>query len=168
MTPAVKIFLISALLSSIEAKHFLVETEELIRPDVSKKGNNSTDSRKKIDNDYTIDKIARPDLSKNGKKSTDSGKKGGNLCLCKAVADNVCGTDGETYANPCVARCNKVGVQCRGECPCQGAKSVMASGTCLCPRIYSPVCGTDGNEYANSCWQNVKELKESARESVPV
>ena len=76
-----------------------------------------------------------------------------------------------------MAECEGIKVQCKGECPCE--KSV-----CICPRILDPVCGTDGKDNliriesfnlyvqvmstTTHVWQNVKELKSSARENVLV
>merc|ERR1719450_1575445 len=80
MTEALKIFLISALLSIIEAKYFLVETEDGAKTH----GDYSLDirPRRKLPLHYTttergrsksksIDELIRPDLSKD---STDSSK----------------------------------------------------------------------------------------------
>jgi len=50
----------------------------------------------------------------------------------------VCGYDGKTYANHCVA--GKAALKCVGECPCP-----------VCGPNYNPVCGIDGKTYPNNC-----------------
>ena len=99
---------------------------------------------------------------------------------------------GKPYRSPCQAKCDGgVKVQCKGKCPCENT-------VCTCSKIYQPVkklyvyayriidkvCGTDGKDnliriesfhlyvqvmsMTTNVWQNVKELKFSARENVLV
>jgi len=84
----------------------------------------------------------------------------------------VCGCDGKTYENVCMATHAGVSVSLMGECPgqkCQTnsdcatdqycmrpGKSCNGNGRCeprpeVCTFIFAPVCGCDGEIYANSC-----------------
>lgn len=63
-------------------------------------------------------------------------------CSCPRILKPVCGEDGRTYNNYCLAECNDVKVECDGGCPCS---------SCLCPEVYQPVCGEDGRTYPNRC-----------------
>ena len=72
----------------------------------------------------------------------------------------VCGKNGKTYWNECLARCENVEMECRGACPCGGGdikekivtETPTASSTaCRCPRWQRQVCGKDGKTYFNDC-----------------
>ena len=55
----------------------------------------------------------------------------------------VCGKDGKSYKNKCMAHCLKKHVKCTGQCPCC---------TDACPKFYAPICGEDGKVYKNQCF----------------
>lgn len=110
---------------------------------------------------------------------------GGGVCRprpsgCPRDCPGVCGCDGETYCNDCIAAsmgvdvlrdgpCESSGDSCggfagdtcdRGQwCDYGGCPSPDAVGSCAprpeaCPDIFDPVCGCDGNTYSSGCQAN--------------
>ena len=71
---------------------------------------------------------------------------------CMMQYDPVCGVDGRTYSNDCVASLAGTEVASRGECPQTGGEIFeRPEFATLCPDIYEPVCGPDGTTYKNAC-----------------
>ncbi|PNH06830.1 Serine protease inhibitor dipetalogastin, partial [Tetrabaena socialis] len=74
-------------------------------------------------------------------------------CACpkNAAGKQICGSDGQTYNNDCLAACAGASVAHEGQCAADCT-------TTVCSSIYAPVCGTNGKTYSSACIANCAKV----------
>lgn len=72
-----------------------------------------------------------------------------DTCICTMELKPVCGTNNQTYGNPCQLECyNKNNPK---QCNISIAHNGTCSDGCFCSFIWKPVCGSDNQTYGNDC-----------------
>lgn len=102
-----------------------------------------------------------------------------NDCWCEKIKDPVCGSDGQTYSNPCSLGCEQnkkpqLKLVSRGPCDTKVNSKVpkhkSSSNTiddCHCPKVIKKVCGSDGKTYQNLCWLQCARQQNPALHYLP-
>jgi hypothetical protein len=74
--------------------------------------------------------------------------------ICTAQYQPVCGCDGKTYSNACVATREGVLIYVPGECgslPPNCFDPTVINPSCICPAVYDPVCACGVITFSNAC-----------------
>ncbi len=114
-------------------------------------------------------------------------------CACQRMLAPVCGSDGKTKSNKCMAACHGVEVDCQGTCPCkketetkrkfelevallqlqQDLLNERNSGNstgddgCSCPPSVAPVCTESDMTFSSECRAECREQKVKCRSVCP-
>merc|ERR1712168_1087753 len=88
-----------------------------------------------------------PQHSKTAGKEEEKAKVPEPGCACKRNINYVCGVDGKTYENDCIADCFKTSVDCHGKCPCEEASRSRAVGS-LCDGVDAVLQDQQGTYFA--------------------
>ncbi|CAH0725523.1 unnamed protein product, partial [Brenthis ino] len=69
-------------------------------------------------------------------------------CVCTRNMKPVCGSDGETYSNECMLRCQK---ETKPDLTLVRPGACDEEPICFCTFEFNPICGTNGVTYSNEC-----------------
>ncbi|MEZ4984453.1 MAG: Kazal-type serine protease inhibitor domain-containing protein [Saprospiraceae bacterium] len=70
---------------------------------------------------------------------------------CSTAYQPVCGCNGVTYTNTCIAEASGITVYTQGTCESACIDPSQMVLTPTCPTTYEPVCGCNGITYTNAC-----------------
>jgi len=71
--------------------------------------------------------------------------------VCIAEDRPVCGCNGVTYQNACLAEASGITFYTPGRCNTTCVDPAQINPNAVCPAVYEPVCGCNGQTYANAC-----------------
>ncbi|MCB9324737.1 MAG: T9SS type A sorting domain-containing protein [Lewinellaceae bacterium] len=71
---------------------------------------------------------------------------------CPAGNDPVCGCNGITYANACIAEASGITFYTQGVCNENCVDPGSMNPNASCPTVYAPVCGCNEVTYSNACY----------------
>ena len=71
--------------------------------------------------------------------------------VCVAEDRPVCGCNGVTYQNACLAEASGITYYTLGRCNTTCVDPAQINPSAVCPSVYEPVCGCNGQTYANAC-----------------